>query len=69
MEWKGYEMTHYIKLAIEIHGLDAGTGAPEFLQGWLKAATKNALEAQPNLFGFRDEFESDITVTIEETAP
>ena len=59
----------YARLSIAVHGLDADKGALEFLVGWLKAATLAGLMGnQRDLFRFRNEFESDIEVEVEETA-
>ena len=59
----------YLKLSIEIHGLDADDAAPDFLAGYLQAATKACLTgSQRDRFKFRNEFESDIEVEVEETA-
>ena len=59
----------YVRLSIAIHGLDADEDAPEFLVGWLKAATLAGLCGhQSDRFRFRNEYDSDIEVEIEETA-
>ena len=59
----------YAQLTISIHGLDADDDALEFLQGWLKGATKSGLLGhQKDRFRFRNEFESDIEVEVTETA-
>ena len=61
----------YVKLSVSVHGIDAEEDAPSYLVGWLRAATESALRGglkPPELFKFRDEFENDIVVEIEETA-
>lgn len=59
----------YARLSIAVHGLDADEGALEFLVGWLRAATFAGLMGHNrDSFRFRNEFESDIEVEVEETA-
>jgi len=59
----------YARLSIAIHGLNADGDALSFLVGWLREATRAGLKGTlRNRFGFRDEYDSDIEVDIEETA-
>jgi hypothetical protein len=61
----------YLRLSISIHGLKIKDQelAEDFLKGWLKEATKAALKgSSASLFNFRDEFDTDIEVEIDEFA-
>ena len=59
----------YARLSIAVHGLDTDKEALEFLVGWLRAATFAGLMGHNrDSFRFRNEFESDIEVEVEETA-
>jgi hypothetical protein len=67
MEW---EMTvKYVQFAVAINGLSASNDALELLRDRIREATKALLlgELRDSL-NFRDEFDSDIEVEIEERA-
>ena len=60
----------YLSIGVEIHGIeikdDAALG---FLTGWIKTATYAALMGNmKDLYNFRNEFDDDIKVEIEEQA-
>jgi len=58
----------YVNINISIHGLGIkNSSAFDFLKKDIKKLTKNYLKGH-RLFEFRDEFESDIQVDIEEYA-
>lgn len=59
----------YVRLSVAIHGLDADKEAIELLVGGLKTATFAGLMGDNcDRFRFRNEFESDIEVAVEEIA-
>lgn len=59
----------YVRFSVAINGIDADKEHLEYLVGWIQQATKAGLLGNcKELFKFRDEFEGDIEVVIEETA-
>ena len=63
-------MIKYVRFGVSIHGIQVqDPAAVEFLKGWIRAETVAGLTGhQKSLFNFRDEFDSDVEVEIEETA-
>ncbi len=61
----------YLKFSVAIHGLNAEDDiCIGFLKGWLKEATKGAIlgDGMKKYYNFRNEFEGDIEVKLEEQA-
>lgn len=60
----------YVKFSVAIHGIDAEDDVViGFMRGWLKAAVKAELEGNmKDYFKFRDGFESDIEIELDEYA-
>jgi hypothetical protein len=61
----------YMRLSVSIHGLkiENQEAAENFLKGWIRTETLAGLKGNnASLFGFRDWFESDIEVEVEEHA-
>ena len=60
----------YLSFNVSIHGLDVkDKDDVDFLIGWLKTSTLACLMGKcKEHFGFRDEYESDIEVTLIEYA-
>ncbi len=62
-------MIRYVKLEINIHGLEADEDIIPFLVGWLRESTWAALQgSQKSRFRWRDELEGDLEVEVMETA-
>jgi hypothetical protein len=59
----------YASLTVNIHGLDTDINSIEFLKGWIREAAFACLGGRAkDHFNWRNEFESDLEVIIEETA-
>ena len=60
----------YVKIGIAIHGLEIEDASSiDFLVGWLREATKAALPGnQAKTFNYRDVYDDDIVIEIEEHA-
>ncbi|OPY82495.1 MAG: hypothetical protein A4E65_00795 [Syntrophorhabdus sp. PtaU1.Bin153] len=61
----------YLNFSIAIHGMEIEDKdlAVDYLKGWLREATYAALMGNnKELFKFRNEFDSDIEVELEESA-